>query len=154
MPKIIISNNLNAYKILFELERLLRAFISKVLQLNFSDGWAKGIPEKIIRKCETRASREKETYQDIYDDDSNLIIDYADFKDLKEIILKNWPMFDMYFGKREIIEQKLDELEVPRNIIAHNRIISNTELSRIKVYANDLKRCIDREITPITGTVF
>ena len=147
MPRTLMTNNVKSYKIMFNLERLLRVFISKNLQENFKSGWLKGIPARIINKCEKRALREKETYQETNMDDSSLIINYADFKDLKDIIIKNWPLFEVYFIRIELIENKLEELEIPRNIIAHNRIISTTELNRISVYANDLKQCMDREIS-------
>jgi len=147
MPRRLVTNNVKAYKIMFDLERLLRVFISNILQENFEDGWLKGIPIRIINKCEKRALREKETYQETNMEDSNLIINYADFKDLKDIIIKNWSLFEAYFIRKELIENKLEELEIPRNIIAHNRIISTIELDRISVYANDLKRCINREVT-------
>lgn len=147
MPENPVTNNVNAYKIMFELERRLRGFISNVLQENFETGWIKGIPTNILNKCEKRALREKETYQETSIEDSDLIINYADFKDLKEIIIKNWSIFEIYFVRKELIENKLEELEIPRNIIAHNRIISTIELNRISVYANDLKRCMDREVS-------
>ena len=144
MPTTAAQNNIKAYKTLFELERQLRDFISRILQENFEDGWVKAMPKNILTKCEKRALREKETYQEITANDSDLIINYADFKDLKQIIIKNWSIFESCFVRKEIIENKLEELEIPRNIIAHNRIISTTELRRILVYANDLKRCMDR----------
>ena len=142
-----VISNVKAYKIMFNLERLLRVFISKILQENFEDGWLKWIPIQVINKCEKRALREKETYQETSMEDSNLIINYADFKDLKDIIIKNWSFFEFYFIRKELIENKLEELEIPRNIIAHNRIISNTELSRILVYTNDLKKCMCRGVS-------
>ena len=147
MPRTLMTNNVKSYKIMFNLERLLRVFISKNLQENFENGWLKEIPDRIINKCEKRALREKETYQETNMDDSSLIINYADFKDLKDIIIKNWALFEVYFIRKELIENKLEELEIPRNIIAHNRIISTTELNRISVYANDLKQCMDREMS-------
>jgi len=140
-----VTNNVKAYKILFEIERLLRNFISKTLQRHFEHGWIREIPTKIVRKCEQRALREKETYQEISTDDSNLIINYADFSDLKEIVVKNWAIFEPYFVRKELIENKLEELEIPRNTIAHNRIISTNELNRISVYSSDLKRCVNRD---------
>ena len=147
MSRNVAANNVKAYKIMFELERLLRVFISKVLQENFETGWIKGIPKNILNKCENRASREKKNYHDTSIEDSDLIINYADFKDLKDIIIKNWSLFEFYFIRKEIIENKLEELEIPRNIIAHNRIISIIELNRISVYASDLKQCMNREVT-------
>ncbi len=147
MPRTLMTNNVKSYKIMFNLERLLRVFISNNLQNNFENGWLKEIPNHIINKCEKRASREKETYQETNMEDSSLIIDYADFKDLKDIIIKNWTLFEVYFIRKELIENKLEELEIPRNIIAHNRIISTIELNRISVYANDLKQCMDREMS-------
>jgi len=140
-----VGNNIKAYKILFKLERELRKFISLLLQKHFEHGWIKGIPPNILKKCEKRSSREKETYQEV-ENVSNLIVDYADFKDIKEIIIKNWSIFEIYFVGKELTENKLEELEIPRNIIAHNRIISTIELDRISVYSNDLKRCMDKEL--------
>lgn len=67
-------------------------------------------------------------------------------RDLEEIILNNWEIFEPYFIDQEQIENKLEELEIPRNIIAHNRVIPITELHRIDVYASDLKRCMNREV--------
>lgn len=71
MPIILVTNNVKAYKILFELERLLRNFISEILQQHFEYDWIKKIPTTIIKKCEKRALREKETYQEIITDDSS-----------------------------------------------------------------------------------
>lgn len=139
-----IKNNIKAYTIMFDLEILLRMFISKILQEKFEYGWTKSISPRTLKNCEKRALKERETYQEIFTKDSDLIIDYADFKDLKEIILANWLIFEGFFIRKELIENKLEELEIPRNIIAHNRIISDIELKRISVYANDLKRCMNR----------
>jgi len=144
MPGNLITKNVRAYKILFELERLLRRFITEVLHKHYEDGWLKGVPKDILKKCEERASRERKTYQEVYTNDSNLVIDYADFRDLNKIIIKNWSIFEPCFIRKDLIENKLEELEMPRNIIAHNRIISNTEMNRISVYANDLKSCVRR----------
>lgn len=138
------SNNIKAYKILFQLERKLRNFIYIKFDKNSEVDWLKSIPKKIITKCEKRAQREKETYQDMATEDSDYILNYSDFKDIKEIILNNWNIFEDCFIRRDLIENKLEELEMPRNVIAHNRIVSSNELNRISVYANDLDRCMDR----------
>ncbi len=138
------NNNVRAYKILFKLERSLRKFISSELQKNLQLNWLKAISKVIIKKCEKRAKRESETYQDITVEDADHILNYSDFKDIKDIIIDNWSIFGTCFIRKDLIENKLEELEIPRNVIAHNRIISNNELSRISVYANDLERCINR----------
>lgn len=136
------SANIKAYKSLFNLERELRAFITKNLESSIDGGWISGMPPEIIKKCEFRAKREKHSYQDILTEDSDLIINYSDFKDLKLIILQNWSIFEKYFLSKDLIENKLEELEMPRNVIAHNRILSDNELQRILIYTKDLENCM------------
>lgn len=138
--------NMKAYDILFKLETMLRGFIRDILEDHFKDegGWLKRIPRKIIDKCEKRARKEKESYQDL---GSDFLMDYADFRDLKEIILEkeNWERgFMTFFRNKQIIAIKLVELEPIRNTIAHNRKISDRELSRLRLFSDDIERCISR----------
>lgn len=134
---------------MFELENLLRLFIQERLEEKFKEegGWIKRIPKRVIKKCEKRAKREKESYQEL---GSDFLIDYADFGDLKRIILlkENWSKtFQEYFRNEAEIAIKLEELEPIRNTIAHNRSLSDKELNRLEVFSDDIKRCISRTRT-------
>lgn len=143
--------NKRAYGILFELENLLRVFIRQILEEKFQEegGWMKRIPKHVVKKCDRRASKEKEGYQEL---GSDFLMDYADFSDLKGIILQkeNWAnAFREYFGNEAEIVAKLEELGPIRNTVAHNRIISQKELRRLEIFSDDIKTCI-RRITSTT----
>lgn len=139
-----LSNNKKAYVVLFTLERSLRQFIVEKLSENIEGGWVEGIPKEILRKCEKRSQIEKEAVFQKIVEGEGLIIDYADFRDLKKIITANWIIFGGFFVSQDLIENKLGELELPRNAIAHNRILAKTECDRISVYASDLTRCMKK----------
>lgn len=145
----LLERNKEAYDILFKLENSLRSFIQKKLDLEFRDegGWKNRIHPDIIKKCETRAIKERRSYQDLR---SSQLLDYSDFKDIERIILEkeNWErVFKVHFGNPNEIAIKLEELEPIRNTIAHNRIISKKELMRLRVFSDDIERCISREET-------
>lgn len=123
------------------MERNLRMFVRDKLEMEFKYGWVRQIPNEILQKCEKRAKIERNGYHEIEEID---ILSYMDFKDLRKIILKNWDIFSEYFKKEEMISNKLEELETPRNIIAHNRVISKNELDRLKLFSNDLKKCMTK----------
>ena len=128
----------------FSLLRSLRQFIVEKLSENIEGGWVEGIPKEILRKCEKRSQIEKEAVFQKIVEGEGLIIDYADFRDLKKIITANWIIFGGFFVSQDLIENKLGELELPRNAIAHNRILAKTECDRISVYASDLTRCMKK----------
>jgi hypothetical protein len=140
-----LANNKKAYEVLFKLERALRLFIIEKLSENIDGGWVEGIPKDILKKCEKRSQIEKEVVFQKIVEGEGLIIDYADFRDLKKIITENWEIFNDYFISQDLIENKLGELELPRNAIAHNRILAKTECDRISVYASDLTQCMKIE---------
>ncbi len=62
---------------------------------------------------------------------------YSDFGDLRDIITSNWKEFEPIFLKQPWITQRLDELEPPRNIVAHNNPLSKNEENRVDLYFND-----------------
>lgn len=144
-----VRGNTRAYRILFALENRLRVFIRQRLEEKFKEegGWTKRIPKDVIKKCEKRASKEKEGYQEL---GSDFLMDYADFSDLKRIILQeeNWSnAFRECFRNEIEIAAKLEELEPIRNTIAHNRTISQKELRRLEIFSDDIKRCVLRRRT-------
>ena len=62
---------------------------------------------------------------------------YSEFTDLKNIISKNWEDFKNVFPSQQWIFQKLDELEHPRNVIAHNNPLGKDDTKRIELYFAD-----------------
>ncbi len=124
------------YPKLYIFENSIRNVIVRVLQAKHGKAWwAKSAPTGVQGKVKTRKAKEAQTpwhgkrgTHEIY---------YADFGDLRDIITKNWKEFEPIFLKQAWITQRLDELEPPRNIVAHNNPLSKNEENRIDLYFND-----------------
>jgi hypothetical protein len=103
------------------IERQLHQHIKRRLQAKFGDQgeswWVSGIPLKIRKECVTR--REEDPSRDEP-------YSYTDLIDLKEILDKNWPLFEMDLLRvhKEVATKKdlldlLFQLNTVRNSYAH-----------------------------------
>ena len=108
-------------------ERILRELIHCVLKKEFGDDekgwWCKGVPEKIRLSVQERREKDKERLD---------YFRYLYLIELKEIIEKQWKLFQPYFNNREFISSKLTKVNEIRNIIFHGkRDISDEEKQSI-----------------------
>jgi Swt1-like HEPN len=109
--------------------------ITRVLSAKHGkDWWKTCAPPKVQTRVADRRAKEADTpwhgkrgTDDIY---------YSDFSNLGDIITKNWTEFAPIFVKQSWIT-KLEELEAPRNIVAHNNPLSKQEETRVDLYFND-----------------
>jgi len=69
-------------------------------------------------------------------------LSYTTIEDLQGIIQSNWDIFDGYFHDQLTLIGRLKELEIPRNTIAHNRILEGSEIERLRLFAHDVFKCI------------
>lgn len=124
------------YPRFYVFENSLRNVISRILQAaHGKDWWNTSAPTEVKSKVADRKAKEDRTpwhgkrgTHEIY---------YADFGDLKKLITKNWKEFSGLFPKQEWITHRLDELEPPRNILAHNNPVSKQDEKRIELYSDD-----------------
>jgi hypothetical protein len=124
------------YPKMYVFENSLRNVISRVLAAKHGRGWwAKCAPDGVKKKVAERKAKEadkpwhgKRGSHEIY---------YSDFGDLRHLITKNWDEFKDIFPTQQWITQKLEELEPPRNVIAHNNPLSAKEQTRINLYSDD-----------------
>lgn len=124
------------YPKLYIFENSIRNVIIRVLRAKYGrDWWTKCAPTGVQKTVAARKANEAKTpwhgkrgTHEIY---------YANFGDLRDIITKNWPDFQPIFLKQPWISQRLDELEPPRNIVAHNNPLSKQEENRVDLYFND-----------------
>ena len=135
--------NLEAYKILYDIETNIRSFIKDKLSEKFGDNWFKHrVPDDIIKNCKIRIDKEKASR---WWTTNRKLIDYTDFADLQKIILRrdNWEdVFKPYFKPKKIFEGKMIELEVLRNKIAHSILLNENELEKLRMYVSDFNRCM------------
>ncbi len=132
---------IQAYATLRMIETELRFFLERKLKAAYGKKWIVHHTSSEVKESIRRA-RQKEIdsfYQSIKPDSD---IFYTDFKDLKSIISTNWKVFDSDLLDQTMVFKKLEELELGRNIIAHNRILTEIELERLEVYAHDLLKSV------------
>jgi hypothetical protein len=124
------------YPKLYIFENSIRNVIVRMLQAKHGkDWWTKSVPKGVQNAVADRKAQEdkkpwhgKRGTHEIY---------YSNFGDLRDIITSNWTDFEPIFLKQPWITQRLDELEPPRNIIAHNNPLSKQEENRVDLYFND-----------------
>jgi hypothetical protein len=136
------------YQLFYLFENSIRLFISSTLQsiYNSDDWWEKSVPKKVKDNVETRKKDEDENRWHARRGAHNIY--YTTFGDLKAIITennKNWAVFRSYFPNQTWIASRLSELELSRNIIAHNNPLPNDEINRIKLYFKDWIKQIKRD---------
>jgi hypothetical protein len=69
---------------------------------------------------------------------------------LRRLLVANWDEFSSIFPSQQWITQKLEELEAPRNVMAHNNPVSERDAKRIEVYSDDWIALINerRDLVP------
>ena len=122
--------NVEAFKLLYDIEIILRELCAKKLEASHGKHWAKrGLPPDVLPKVKDALSYEQKTkwhrailHHPLY---------YIDFPDLKKIVIggTNWnSIFSEIFSYRAGTEVALSELELLRNQVAHNRFVSREDL--------------------------
>lgn len=142
-----LQRNCAAYQLIFEIENFLREQAAHLLIEEFGQKWLKqGIPADIREKISNGIRYEKGTswqksrlHNPLY---------YIDFPDLKKIIINgtNWRVkFEEIFLNKSNVDTSLTDVEAIRNKIAHNRIISDSELSILRSSHIKLIRSISED---------
>lgn len=129
-----------AYPDMYVFENLVRYVVKSVLEKKHGKNWWNEpdvVSKTIKRNVEGRKRKEgknrwhsKRGSHDIF---------YTDFGDLNSLIITNSNEFKEVFGDLEI-EAEMRQLELSRNIIAHNNPLPSREVERIRMYLDDLKR--------------
>lgn len=124
------------YTFFFCFENSARELVeSRLLEGLGQSWWEKGVPQATKKRVLDRRDRENANRwhqarggSDIY---------YADFGDLCNIIVNNWPLFEDLFPSQDWVRARLDDLEMSRNVIAHNGILAEIEVNRMELYLRD-----------------
>lgn len=116
-----------AYELLFRLENSLRLLIEKELKRRFGevDWWEEGATHDAKKES---AKNQKDPRWKWHDPMKASPLNYVDFTSLHDIIVnKNWDIFKVILGPQAAFTANFKSLEVPRNIIAHNNLLSQEE---------------------------
>lgn len=132
-----------AYELLFRLENKLRTLIEKKLKEKFgeSDWWSKGATHTARNKCK-RYQQDPRRKWHLLEDTSPL--NFVDFEDLHDIIVnKNNDLFKKYIGPIDRFSVNMKNLEIPRNMIAHNNVLPAEEYYDFRRTVETLLRVIE-----------
>jgi hypothetical protein len=110
--------------------------IRRVLEDRYGGSWwGTQVAKDVRHKVQQR--KDKEAEKPWHGKRGQHEIFYSDFGDLKKIIQSNWADFKRLFPSQAWIAQRLDELEHPRNVMAHHNPLGGADLQRIELYFND-----------------
>jgi hypothetical protein len=118
-----------------EYENTLRRIITSML--GSDDSTKFGVTTERIEKWKEKREIETKKYKGLIGE--NRIIYFSDFYDLKNIILKNWNIFEPIFIKKKRFEVFFDEVEKYRNTTAHGRELYSYQLELLNGIIEDLK---------------
>ena len=128
------------YSLMYCFENSVRDLIKSRLMDKKTDWWDDNtiVPNKIHDTAETRMrDSEKNSWLEGANKD---ILAFVDFSGLSDLMTNNWAEFEDLIPSQHWLKQRFDELEKARNFIAHNRLLSPAEFSRIEMYIGDWNR--------------
>ena len=132
-----------AHAVLYDLENKLREFVKSKLE-SLDPSWLSNLVEKSIREDWESKKKQEDGYAWLQVADSHPIY-YSTIEQLVKIIKdnENWEkIFKNVFARREIVLNRLSELEIVRRIISHNREVSDKTLAHLKAIHDDVMACL------------
>ncbi len=141
-PLLSSTNIENAYKMgqvyvaIHCLENSVRSLIRMVLKKTLGEQWwDKAASAPMKRKLADRKSREtKDKWLTSRGADE---LNYLDWADLVTLIRKYQKEFERFIGNIKFVELRLEELENLRNVIAHNGVLPDDEITRVELTFKD-----------------
>ncbi|OGZ07739.1 MAG: hypothetical protein A3C93_06645 [Candidatus Lloydbacteria bacterium RIFCSPHIGHO2_02_FULL_54_17] len=100
-----------------------------------TEWWKKSVASKIREKVKTR--KNKDSKNKWHAPRALDEISYMDFGDMADIICSQWEHFQDLFPSQDWVRTRIGDLEQSRNAIAHNNVLSERDINRIKMYLDD-----------------
>jgi Swt1-like HEPN len=127
------------YVAFFCFENSVRELVAQKLRDAYADTWwDTRVPPTIKNKVENRKTEEQKNKWHQPRSRSN--INYTDFGDMPGIILNNWIQFEDIFDSQDWVKARFGDMEKSRNVIAHNNVLEDQEIERIRLYLQDWAR--------------
>lgn len=126
----------NIYTVLYTFENSVRNVISLRLSKKYGENWWKiKVSPRIQEKVNDRIA--KESANPWHGKRGSAPIFYTDINHLLSIIKNNWSDFESLFPNQSWIETRISEIEMSRNIVAHNNPLTKRDINRISLYFGD-----------------
>ncbi|MGA2972603.1 MAG: DUF2240 family protein [Candidatus Bathyarchaeia archaeon] len=124
------------YPVVYIFENSVRNLISNVMNSKYEDKWWDArVGPKIREKVKGRIDNEDKNRW--HGRRGAHPIFYTDIDELKSIITTNWSNFEDIFPNLQWVTGKIDEIEMSRNIIAHNNPLEDRDIVRLKLNLED-----------------
>lgn len=124
------------YPKMYLLENSIRNVIQRVLSAKRGkDWWTTCVSKEVQKRVQDR--QDKEAKAPWHGKRGTHSINYSDFSDLRNIIVKNWVDFVEVLPSQPWITQRLEELEPARNTLAHHNPVPEKEQKRLDIYFDD-----------------
>jgi hypothetical protein len=133
----------NVYPVLYVFENSVRNLVSQVMSAKYSDKWwDQKVGSTIKKKVLGRIQKEHENRW--HGKRGAHPIFYTDIEDLKSIITTNWQDFKDLFPSQQWVSARIDEIEMSRNVVAHNNPLEKRDIQRLELYLGDWIRQISK----------
>jgi|SRR5208283_1178204 len=124
------------YPVVYIFENSVRNLISNIMTSKHSEKWwDTNVGTKIKEKVRSRIDNEDKNPW--HGRRGAHPIFYTDIDELKSIITSNWVDFEDIFPNLQWVTGKIDEIEMSRNIIAHNNPLEDRDILRLKLNLED-----------------
>lgn len=133
----------NVYPIVYVFENSVRNLISHVMSTKHGDKWWDQKVSSTIKK-KVRERIEKEDKNRWHGKRGAHPIFYSDIDDLNSIITTNWQDFKDVFPSHQWVTARIDEIEMSRNVVAHNNPLEKRDIQRLELYLGDWIKQISR----------
>lgn len=125
----------HVYPYIYLFENSVRYLIKEILEKKYGDNWWEDLaPSDAKREVSKRMA--KEDIHRWHARRGEHPIFYTDMHNLYSIIVKNWDDFKDMFPDQDWVKSRVEEIELSRNIVAHNNPLPKDERTRLKL---DLK---------------
>lgn len=129
------KNMTEVYYYLYLFENSIRYFIIDTLSKYGPDWWGKKVSEAVQRNAQRNIDQEEK--QKWHGKRGQHPIFYTFISDLSSIISVNWEDFKDKLPSQEWLNQRIKEIELSRNTIAHNNPLKKDDFERVKMYFRD-----------------
>ena len=133
------------YPAVYLFENSARELILNLMEKGYGpDWWETKVSSTIKNEVQSRIGKEKR--ERWHSKRGAHQIFYTDMGDLSLIITNNWDIFKQVFPGQSWVTQRFNEIELSRNIIAHNNALEKREINRINLYVEDWNKQISKII--------
>ena len=132
------------YFFLYCAENVLRLFIQQVASDTYGSTYFSQltVSRSIRGGIAARKQNEEKNKWLCIRGDSELF--YLDFKELGDMIINNWSLFERYYPDQAWIRTKIEEMAHCRNLIAHNSYVENHEREVIRLNFRSIVRQLEQ----------